>query len=209
MELRRRELLKLGLFGSAAMLLPAERMARTKLALADRIATSRLPAPFGVELPVPPILTPVRRDTTTDYYELTQKQVSTEILPGRQTTVWGYNGLVPGPTIEAEANRPTVVRQINRLPGRHPTLGYVPYTSTHLHGSPSLPQYDGYANDITQPGEFKDYRYPNTHDASTLWYHDHGVHITAPNAYMGLAALYLLHDDLEDRLPIPHGRYDV
>ena len=85
MELRRRELLKLGLFGSAAMLLPTERMARTKLALADRIPTSRLPAPFGVGLPVPSVLTPVRRDATTDFYELTQRQVSAEILPGLQT----------------------------------------------------------------------------------------------------------------------------
>jgi spore coat protein A, manganese oxidase len=163
MELRRRELLKLGLFGSAAMLLPAERFARTKLALADRIPTSRLPAPFSVPLPVPPVLAPVRRDAATDYYELTQMQISAEILPGLQTRVWGYNGLVPGPTIEVDASRPTVVRQINSLPARHPTLGYRPYTSTHLHGSPSLPQYDGYANDITDPGQFKDYRYPNTH----------------------------------------------
>jgi len=67
MELRRRELLKLGLFGSAAMLLPAERMARTKLALADRIPTSKLPRPFQVVLPVPPVLSPVRRDATTDF----------------------------------------------------------------------------------------------------------------------------------------------
>ena len=38
---------------------------------------------------------------------------------------------------------------------------------------------------------------------------NHGVHFTAPNAYMGLAALYILHDAQELALPIPHGRYDV
>jgi len=37
MELSRRDLLKLGLFGSAALLLPAERVARTALAEANRI----------------------------------------------------------------------------------------------------------------------------------------------------------------------------
>ena len=58
----------------------------------------------------------------------------------------------------------------------------------------SLPQYDGYASDITTPGAFKDYSYPNIQDARTLWYHDHGVHITAKNAYMGLAAQYIMHD---------------
>ena len=43
MQLRRRELLKLGVFGSAALLLPAERVARTELALENRIAASGCP----------------------------------------------------------------------------------------------------------------------------------------------------------------------
>ena len=60
----------------------------------------------------------------------------------------------------------------------------------HLHGSASLPEYDGYASDTTWPDEYKDYHYPNIQDARTLWYHDHGVHETASNAYMGLAAQY-------------------
>ena len=84
----------------------------------------------------------------------------------------------------------------------------MPWTSTHLHGSASLPQFDGYASDITNPGEIKDYLYPNVQDARTLWYHDHGVHHTAENAYMGLAAQYHLHDSVEDGLPIPKGKYD-
>jgi hypothetical protein len=46
----------------------------------------------------------------------------------------------------------------------------------HLHGSGSLPQYDGYASDLTPPGFYKDYHYPNFQPARTLWYHDHGVH---------------------------------
>jgi len=107
--------------------------------------------------------------------------------------------------------RQAIVHQANQLPARHPTLGYTPWTSTHLHGSASLPQYDGYASDVTNPGQFKDYRYPNFQNARTMWYHDHGngVHFTAPNAYMGLAAMYILHDESELSLPIPHGRYDL
>ena len=85
------------------------------------------------------------------------------------------------------------MRQVNRLPRRHPTLGYLPTTSTHLHGSPSLPQFDGYADDLTRPGQYKDYEYGSDQDDRTLWYHDHGVHHTAANVYMGLAAQYHLH----------------
>src|SRR3712207_3540513 len=105
--------------------------------------------------------------------------------------------------------RKVVMRQICSLPDVHPQLRYNVWTSTHLHGSASLPQYDGYASDITRPGQFKDYHYPNIQEARTLWYHDHGVHITAENAYMGLAAQYILHDLHELSLPIPHEQYDL
>jgi len=105
-------------------------------------------------------------------------------------------------------NRPLTVRQINRMPARHPLFGHEFATSTHLHGAPSLPQYDGYANDLSRPGFFKDYLYENGEDARTLWYHDHAVHVTANNVYTGLAAQYhLLPPEGEDTfgLPIDNG----
>jgi FtsP/CotA-like multicopper oxidase with cupredoxin domain len=103
----------------------------------------------------------------------------------------------------------TKVRFINNLPLKHPTLKYTPWTSVHLHGSASLPEFDGYASDITFPGEYKDYLYPNFQPARTLWYHDHGVHHTAENVGMGQAGLYLLHDPRERALPLPKGEFDV
>jgi FtsP/CotA-like multicopper oxidase with cupredoxin domain len=151
----------------------------------------------------------VRRSETVDFYQITQQRALKEFVPGLPTEVWGYNGLVPGPTIVAERNRQIVVRQINALPPVHPTRGYVPATSTHLHGAPSLPPYDGYANDLTQPGQYKDYVYNNDETSRTLWYHDHAVMHTSENVYMGLAGFYLVHDRLEDLLPLPQGRYDV
>jgi len=56
--------------------------------------------------------------------------------------------------------------------------------------------------------QYKDYWYPNFQPARTLWYHDHGVHHTAQNAYSGLVAQYHLHDAAEEAL-LPQGRYDV
>ena len=72
----------------------------------------------------------------------------------------------------------------------------------------SLPQYDGYANDLISPGCYKDYIYPNNR-ASTLWYHDHAVHNTSRNVYMGLAGMYIVEDQYELDLPLPKGEYDV
>src|SRR3712207_4778669 len=74
---------------------------------------------------------------------------------------------------------------------------------------PSEPQFDGYAGDNSLPGQWKDYVYPNTCEARTLWYHDHGVHHTAENVYMGLAGQYHVTDDVEGALPLPRGAYDV
>ncbi len=204
MELTRRDMLKMSLFGGAALLLPLERAARTQISISNRIPESQLPRPFRVPFAVPPVAKPVHRSDTTDYYQFTMKNNRVEILPGLQTEVWGYEGITPGPTIVTQRGRGVVARHINEISARNHR-----WTSVHLHGNASLPQYDGYASDITKPGEFKDYHFPNGQDARTLWYHDHGVHDTALNAYMGCAAFYISHDELERSLPIPKGKYDV
>jgi FtsP/CotA-like multicopper oxidase with cupredoxin domain len=70
---------------------------------------------FRTPLPTPPVLQPVLRDSTADYYEITQTEASVEIIPGLRTRVWGYNGIFPGPTIEARRGRTAVVTHANRL----------------------------------------------------------------------------------------------
>ena len=117
---------------------------------------------------------------------------------------------MPGPTIRVNQGRKVVVRHINKLPAVHPTLGYTPWTSVHLHGSASLPQYDGYASDITYPGQYKDYHYPNFQD---------GAHALVPRprrAPHGRERLPRAGRAVPDAstpsrqsLPIPQGEYDV
>ena len=209
MKLNRRDVMKMSVLGGAALALPLERAMGEELTQANRIAESALPAPFRMPFRIPPVISPVRSDATTDYYRVSMEPVVAEVIPGYKTPLWGYNGSVPGPTFKVNQGRRAVVRHVNNLPARHPDLDYTPWTSVHLHGSASLPEYDGYANDITNPGQWKDYRYPNWQPARTLWYHDHGVHHTAQNVVMGLAGMYQLHDPLEQSLRIPHGEYDV
>jgi spore coat protein A, manganese oxidase len=204
MGLSRRDMLKMSLAGSAALILPMEQFAVTGPRMSRRMPANMLPAPFKRNFVRAPVAQPVCSTDTTDYYQLTLRSEQAEILPGRSTEIWGYDGIAPGPTIVQRRGRETVVRAINQIENpRHV------HSSVHLHGNASLPQYDGYADDVTRPGEFKDYHYPNDQPARTLWYHDHGVHHTALNAYMGCAAFYITHDDHELSLPIPHGQYDV
>ncbi|MCU1377127.1 MAG: putative multicopper oxidase [Acidimicrobiales bacterium] len=200
----------MGALGSAAVLLPLERLATA--AAPARMAASNLPRPFTIPFTLPPVARPSRwdPDSDTDHYAMDMVQVNQSILPGYTTAIWAYQDHYGNlnPTIDVAQGRQVRVQQCNQLPN-HPQLGYAPSTSVHLHGSASLPQYDGYAGDVTSPGNWKDYYYPDFQDARTLWYHDHGAHHTASNVFMGLAAMYRIFDPLEQSLPIPHGRYDV
>jgi spore coat protein A, manganese oxidase len=171
------------------------------------------PQPFQTMFQQPPMLRPFKsvRDADgifTDHFEVVMKAGRAELAPGVQAVVFGYNGIAPGPTVNIMHGRRAVMRVRNQLPDINPLSGQDFSTSVHLHGSASLPQYDGFASDVTAPGFFKDYHYPNIQRARTLWYHDHGVHHTAQNAYSGLFAQYHMHDAAEMDL-MPQGEFDV
>ncbi|MGB3632502.1 MAG: multicopper oxidase domain-containing protein [Rubrobacteraceae bacterium] len=217
----RSKFLKLGLMGGVGLALPLGTVSVpiARLGAAEAV-TSPSVEPFSVPLPIPTVLKPTRIDASTDYYEIAQKAARQEILPGLQTTIWGYDGMFPGPTIEARSGRKVVVRQWNELP--------VP-VATHLHGGKTPPESDGYPTDLILPeghepatsghGDhgstkghshlFKDYTYPNEQRAATLWYHDHRMDFTGPQVYRGLAGFYLIRDEIEDELPLPKGEKDV
>ncbi|HBB35519.1 MAG TPA: bilirubin oxidase [Cyanobacteria bacterium UBA8803] len=193
MKLSRREAIKLGLIGSGSLLLPLGYQSPAWAQFSPQIQ------PFQLPFRTPPVLKPVRSDETTDYYEITMQKARVEILPGLSTEIWGYNGITPGPTIKQPRGRLSVVRFINKLDEA---------MSIHLHGMASLPQYDGYAEDLIRPDYYKDYFYPNNR-ASTLWYHDHAVHKTSRHVYMGLAGMYIVEDEFERDLPLPKGDYEI
>jgi FtsP/CotA-like multicopper oxidase with cupredoxin domain len=219
MKLSRRDIIKLGAVGTVGLALPFGKGISAKTA--SSLADSQMPVPFKQQFIRPMVLQPKQSYTGelapgAPMYEVTQQAGSvTWVRNGKPTTVFGYNGTAPGPTVSIESSldiddtsKQIVMRQRNSLPAINPLSGHEFNTSTHLHGSASLPQYDGYASDVTAPGQFKDYIYPNFQEARTLWYHDHGVHHTAQNAYSGLAAQYHLHDPRERQI-LPQGEFDV
>ena len=146
--------------------------------------------------------------TTRDVYQIDIKRALVDILGnGQKTQIWGYGGRTPGPTIKVQKGTEVLVRMRNSV-DQPDVFGNTVYTSCHLHGMASLPPFDGWANDITLPDEEKDYYYPNNRPA-THWYHDHGVHRTAYNAYCGLAAMYIVEDPNEiPGLPKTYGVND-
>jgi len=183
------------------------------------------------EVPRPGVAEPVGTKDGHPYYEIGMREVEQELhsdLPA--TTVWGYDGQFPGPTIEAEQGEPIYVRWQNELPDEHflpvDTTVHeemIPYdidgvrTVTHLHGGNVEAASDGHAQawftrNFAETGpnfEKKDYCYINDQPPATLWYHDHSVGITRLNVYAGLAGFYLLRNDRERKLGLPDGEYEI
>jgi len=153
-----------------------------------------------------------------------QQQLHRDLPP---TTVWGYDGSYPGPTIEAGRDALVRVRWINDLRDGSGTLrsehllpvdtclhgpateGNTPRTVVHVHGAHVRAEFDGYPEATILPGEEATYEYENHQLPATLWYHDHALGITRLNVILGLAGFYLLRDPLEQGLGLPAGEFEI
>ena len=60
--------------------------------------------------------------------------------------IWGYDGILPGPTFVARYGEPIIVRNYNELPSNSFGFGS-PEISTHLHNLHCASESDGYAGD--------------------------------------------------------------
>jgi len=138
---------------------------------------------------------------TINYYSNTIEAFTQQVYPNLGSAhLTGYNGTAPGPTYYVEKGTETIIRYLNK--GEQTS-------SVHLHGSYTHSAWDGWAADEIQPGQYKDYYYPNTETARSIWYHDHAENHTAADAYYGQAGMYIIYDPAEDSLKLPTGKYDV
>lgn len=131
----------------------------------------------------------------------------------------------PSPTIRSTSNRPYRVTWLNELPnlpppGHDPTVdggpnapNNYPYNRivNHMHGAHVQPDSDGHPEAWYTPGftltgssyapsvwgPLGTYRYENTQEASTTWYHDHASGLTHLNTQMGMAGFSPITDDNE------------
>ncbi len=218
MAVDRRSVLTMGAFGAgitvAGFALPLGESARA----ADWISTSAKPARFMRPLPVQQPLKGKRRTDEFGWYlqyEISEQRIDAQVLDegAPRTPLLAYGPVggaasVPGPLIKVNQNTRVKMIVRNNLPATHPTFGHPLFTSVHLHGSASLPQYDGYADDVTYPTGHKEYWYPNHQGPRMLWYHDHAMHNTAQNVYSGLLAHYHVQNGWEKK-NLPQGRYDL
>ncbi len=115
-------------------------------------------------------------------FHLIAEVVETELMPGRPMTAWGFNGSIPGPTIEVnEGDRVRVIFE-NRLPEM---------SAIHWHGFEVPMEMDGsvgLGQDPVPPGGKYVYEW-TLHQHGTFFYHSH----FAMQEMMGMLGMFIMH----------------
>jgi FtsP/CotA-like multicopper oxidase with cupredoxin domain len=91
-------------------------------------------APFADSLPVPKRLVAARQDGRLSVPIRAGAHRFHRDLP--ESVIWGYDGTVPGPTIEAEQGQPVTVQWRNELDGALPVVVTTAPTATDASGVP-------------------------------------------------------------------------
>jgi manganese oxidase len=143
-------------------------------------------APIGytpVETPNGATL-PFTMDKGVKQFRLVAQPVKREFAPGMTVNCWGYNGLTPGPTIEAIEGDRVRIFVTNRLPE---------HTSVHWHGLLLPNGMDGVSG-LTQPsikpGETYVYEF-TLRQHGTYMYHPHADETT--QMAMGMMGFFVIH----------------
>ena len=237
----RRNLFRMGFYAAAGLLsdrrLPAQAMPGHSNMVMPAPVPQTVPADaknggvppaqltsYVTPLSIPPVIRPRPGDTLNVRISAFRHRAHRD-LP--LSTMWGYNGMWPGPTFEVRKGEPFSVKWSNSLPNKH--LLPIDYTIhgagqnvpqvrtvTHVHGARVMPDSDGYPDAWVSPDGHRGTarpadpcHYPNDQAATALWYHDHAMGITRLNVYAGLAGFYLIRDPEEDALNLPSGAYEI
>jgi FtsP/CotA-like multicopper oxidase with cupredoxin domain len=142
------------------------------------------------------------------------------------STIYGFNGSFPGPRINAEYGRASLVRFENHLGENELKLDRQDFGApnysflTHLHNGHTAPESDGQPHygyhrfnplgrqthrAAWEPGEWVDQMYlgypaggDDREKQSFFWFHDHVHGHTGANVYKGMVGIMPLYDPLRD-----------
>ncbi|HEX7622749.1 MAG TPA: twin-arginine translocation signal domain-containing protein, partial [Anaeromyxobacteraceae bacterium] len=128
--------------------------------------------------------------------------------------IYGFNGVFPGPMINAEYGKPCLVRFENHLDENPYNMDRGDFGApdykflTHLHNGHTAPECDGnphHKPNAYAPGGWVDNLYLNypaggdeAEKQSFFWYHDHKMDFTGANVYKGMAGIYPIYDPVKD-----------
>ena len=137
--------------------------------------------------------------------DLTAAAGTANIISGKNTAAWMYNGKLPGPTIVAPTGSRVTATFHNQL-----TQDSV----IHWHGILADAANDGHPRQIIHPGQQRSYDFTVNQRAALDWYHPHPHMMTGEQVYRGLAGAFIVRDAIDTGLPgnalrLPVGAYEV
>jgi blue copper oxidase len=150
---------------------------------------------FEQELAIPPLADSHTDARGTRIFDLTAREGTTALLPGKPTQTWGFNGSYLGPTLRAARGEEVRVNV-------HDDLDET--TTVHWHGMHLPARYDGGPHQPIEPGEIWSPQWRIDQPAATLWYHPHPHGQTEEHINKGLAGMFIFDDPdsaVADELP--------
>lgn len=225
---RRRRFLAGAATGAAALALPAWLRPRGGSGLFAQAASHHHRKPKRPKLRIPAEIT----DATIEIPVVPRK---IQILPGRKTAMWTYDGQYPGPTIRRPAGEATSITFHHELPS---SVGEL---TTHIHGGHNRSDDDGRPGGLTssqkrslycdvspnlsarasgndvliEPGASRTYNFEGIEDGEPergcmQWYHDHRLDHTARNSWHGLTGMWIIDEPaIEGPLNLPSGGREI
>jgi FtsP/CotA-like multicopper oxidase with cupredoxin domain len=151
---------------------------------------------------IPPLLKNKSKNKNIAEFELVAQQGVTQFYKGKLVATYGYNGNLLGPTIRAKRGQIVKIKVTNNLRE---------YTTVHWHGMLLPSEMDGGPHQVIRPNGVWKVKFKVNQPAATLWYHPHGLGTTGLQVYRGLAGLFILDDNVSEKLNIPkkYGYNDI
>ncbi len=140
-------------------------------------------APGAVPVVTPDVpRMPWRLENGVKVFDIAAEHVRTQFIPGRAVDAWGFNGSVPGPTIEVNEGDHVRFIVTNKLPELFSMHWHGIETPNNMDGMPGISQ------DPIKPGEQFVYEF-TLRQNGTFFYHSH----MAMQEMMGMIGLFIIH----------------
>ena len=141
------------------------------------------------------ILEPEIADDGTKVFKLTAEEIQWETEPGKIQTAYAYNGMVPGPSIQAELGDNVRIELTNELPEP---------TTIHFHGMTVPANMDGVpviSQEAVLPGDQFNYEFEIKNTGSNMYHSHFNAQKQVP---MGLLGSFIVPDDKDPEVDLDY-----